>query len=51
MFGRTSHNGLLSAGLSAVLLTVPFRPWREITICNEQNLPVIEIPRELYRVQ
>ena len=24
MFGRSSHNGLLSAGLSAVLLTVPF---------------------------
>ena len=37
MFGRASHNGLLPAGLSAVLLTVPFRRWRGITSAKNSH--------------
>ena len=34
-FGRSSHNGLLPTGLSAVLLTVPFSLSATDYLCNE----------------
>ena len=42
-FGRSSHNGLLPTGLSAVLLTVPFRFQRWITFCNHNHRRVSRI--------